>query len=1082
MSVPEARVLLRQLNYTMRSTEKEVTRLCVNPELTISSIILKYPVTVAGGAVTYDFHNVKFRYAERDNGTCVASVEADEAGDKEIWVGDTLVAEGVNLAGRMFVKPLGRPPMRFSGEGEVKAAQPPPPVATPRRAEPRVAGKKIRILYLSSCTLVGGQETVLKRLLRGLDKGLYEAECLITHDRGPLHDEYARHSKLEYVPEKVRVEGGLSAYILNKVKAGGYDYVHFFNLWSCYDVIPSLRQACPGTRIIATLLADMYGHQGAWRSSIRLIESVKHLLYEFTTDSLMNQKLFPGITVIRNGIPVDTFSPAAKDPNLWVWVGRIINEKRPQVFVELAKRLPDQKFVMAGGGFPDVVDLMRSSAPPNMEMRGPLDEAGVAALLGEATYLVFTSMTEGLPLVVLEGMSSGCIVVSEQVGDIPSVIKDGETGHLVPKGNVDTAIWVDNVRAGFNPRAGVEARRTVIMGFSEDGMVKKYEHLYGSAGEHGRQTRIAFLWGVLPHHGIEYWDTKTDSHQQAIADLSADNVVQVYVPTNRGVDRRLINGQSMVFYPHDHPEALVGLLKDFAPDMIFMNMFQDPRWRLVFQSFPGAWKALVHFGDSNLRIPWANEVDLFIMQQGFMADRVAQVNKLPKSKVKTITFCVEDEIFRPMPREKTYTGIMVADFRREIKRQHLLIEAWRGIPGKLALVGPYDRSIPKGYHDECRELAKSLGLEDRVVFMDCCPHGELPELINEAKIGFLMSSHEGGSRALLEQMACGLPCVVTSDCEGNVHMIRDGVDGLIAIPSPESIAEKANALLQGDRYAAMGRAASERVRRDYPYRAMSRKYQAIVAEARPEVSVITTSMNRGKYLEDCIKSIEAQRGAKVNHLIMDGGSTDETPEILERYRGRVHAYVNRGVGQTEAILRGLNSIEDQFPQTKYVGWINADDYYAPQWLERSLATLRGAPADVAMVCGDAVQVHENGVPRQTLHYVDTPYISMAQLCARGNIIIQPTVLIRLDALRGIRAKTGMMWNPQYHYTQDLELWIRFLRNGYRVAKVGEVTAYLRSHPGQMSVTHMEQQIAERDRLLRGLSTELGIANPIWVRS
>jgi hypothetical protein len=75
----------------------------------------------------------------------------------------------------------------------------------------------------------------------------------------------------------------------------------------------------------------------------------------------------------------------------------------------------------------------------------------------------------------------------------------------------------------------------------------------------------------------------------------------------------------------------------------------------------------------------------------------------------------------------------------------------------------------------------------------------------------------------------------------------------------------------------------------------------------------------------------------------------------------------------------------------------------------------------------------------------------------------------------------MTWNPSYHYTQDLELWVRFLRNGYRVAKVGKVTAYLRSHPGQMSITHMDQQIVERDRILRGVSVELGVPNPVWVK-
>lgn len=1077
MSAPEARIHLRRLNYSMRSTETETRREYVSPEVSVSHISQKYPVTVEGGAVTYDFHSVAFRYVERENGTCVVSVERDELQqDKEIWIGDMLIGEGVSLGGRMFVKPLNHYPRRFTKDGEVVPIAL-SPIAVPSPISSNVRrGRKIRILYVSSCTLIGGQETVLKRLLRGLDKELYDAECLITHDKGPLHDEYAKYVKLEYVPPSERER--LSTYILEKVKAGGYDYVHFFNLWSVYDVIPSIRLACPQMGVMVTLLADFYGHRASWAPSIDLIRSIRPHLCAFTTDSYVNQKVFPDLTVIRNGVPVEVFSPGAKDPRLWVWVGRIINEKRPDRFVELAKRLPEERFVMAGDGFPDVIERIRENAPPNLELRPALSEAGVAELMGEATYLVFTSMTEGLPLTVLEGMSAGCIVVAEQVGDIPSVIDDKVTGYLVPTGKVDTAEWISNVYKTFEPRAGADARKAVLREFNEDNMVKRYEHLYGAIGGHGGQTRIAFLWGVLPHHGISFWDSKADSHQLAIMELGRCNVVKVFVPTGDAPERKILNGQNMCFF--SSPVDLVERLRDFGPDMIFMNMFQEPRWTLVNKNFPDAWKALVHFGDWNVRVPWAKDVDLWIVQQDFMGERVARVNNIPKSRVKTITFCVEQWLFKPLDREKVYTGIMVADFRKGVKRQHLLVEAWKNIPGKLLLVGPFERSIPLGYQEECRELARKLGIEDRVIFKDGCPHSELPELINKAKIGFLTSSHEGGSRSLLEQAACGLPNVVLCDCEGNVNMIRDGVDGAIALPNPERIAEKANWLLEGDRYKAMGASASERVRRDYQYHMMSGKYMEIVAEAHPEVSIITTSMNRGRFLEDCIKSAQAQRGARVNHLIMDGGSQDNTPEIIGKYRD-VHFYVNRGVGQTEAILRGLQNIEDQFPQTRYVGWINADDYYSPSWLQDSLAVLRDAPPEVAMVCGDAVQVYEDGKPRQTLSYVQIPYVTLDQLCSRGNIIIQPTVLIRLDALKAIKAKTGMTWNPNYHYTQDLELWIRFLRNGYRVAKVGKVTAYLRSHAGQMSLTHMEQQIVERDRQLRSVSVELGLPNPIWVK-
>ena len=1076
MSAPEARIHLRRLNFTMRSTETETKREYIGPEVSVTRTAQKYPVTVEGNTITYNFHSIVFRYAERGDGTCVVSVERDELQqDKELWVSDTLMGAGVSLGGHMFVKPLLHLPRRFTAVDTILTQT---PVAVPFPAAPKRHRGKIRILYVSSCTLVGGQEMVLKRLLRGLDKDLYDVECLITHDKGSLHDEYAQYMKLEYVPKSERDR--LSSYVLNKVKMGGYDYVHFFNLWSVYDVIPSIRLACPQTGVMVTLLADMYRHRASWKLSIDLIRSIQPHLSAFTTDSYVNQKVFPDLTVIRNGIPVESFSPGAKDPRLWVWVGRLINEKRPDRFVELAKRLPDHRFVMAGDGFPDVIERIRRNAPPNMELRPALSEASVAELLGEATYLVFTSMTEGMPLAVLEGMSAGCIVVAEQVGDIPSVITDRQTGYLIPTGQVDVAEWISTVYKGFDLQVGVDARKAVLRDFQEDNMVKQYEHLYGAIGSHHSQTRIAFVWGLLPHHG-HFWESKTDSHQNAIVDLSKRNVVNVFVPTTTDQPNSILQGQSYTYYRNSDHLDFVTQLKRFKPDMIFMNMFWDERWPIVLREFPDVWKALVSFGETRLKMPWADQVDLFISQQDFRAKLIAEANGLPSERVTTIPFCIEQWLFKPLPCEKVYTGIMVADFRDVVKRQHLLIEAWRDIPGKLVLVGPYARSIPRDYHETCKALARKLGIEDRVIFMDGCPHADLPKLINKAKIGFLTSSHEGGSRSLLEQAACGLANVVLADCVGNVNRVRDGIDGVIAEPTPKDIAEKTNKLLASN-WAEMGAVASEYARREYPYHRMSLDYKRVVEEASlNEVSIITTSKNRGRFLEDCIKSVQAQRGVKVNHLIMDGGSTDETPQILEKYKDVIHAYVDGVGGQTAAIIQGVEIIEKQFPKTKYLGWINADDYFAPSWLEDSLKMLKGAPSDVAMVCGDAMQVNEDGSPRQTLNYVNTAYVGLEQLCGRGNIIIQPTVLIRFNALKRIRELTGRAFDPDHHYCQDLELWIRFLRNGYKVAKVGKVTANLRSHAGQMSLTHMDQQIVERDRQLRSVSVELGLPNPIWVR-
>lgn len=945
---------------------------------------------------------------------------------------------------------------------------------------------KTRILYINSCTLIGGQEVVLKRLLRNIDKERFETDNVITHEIGPLHKEYEEYSnKLIYYDGKSSREG----FILNQIGVGNYDYVHFFNLWSMYDLIPKIKQKYPNIKIIVSLLADFDQHRVSWAEDIERIRRVRPLLWAFTTDGYVNKKVFPDITVIRNGIPEDLFCPTRKTPKTIAWVGRFIETKKVNLIPQIARNLPDYKFIIVGDKLRSyAVEITESERRditqvnlPNLEVKVELSETAVSEILAKTEYFIFTSMTESMPLTVLEALASGCCVITESVGDIANVIQDGVNGYLVPKG-ANTVTWIIENLPKLNSNVGESARNTVINGFTLDQMVKQYEFLYGAMGRHHDQNRIAFIWGVLPHYGIGFWDTKVDSHQLAITELSKYNVVQVFAPTNRHVERKILNGQNCTFYQDSHVPDLIQQLKEFKPDMIFLNMFGDLRWPTVVRAFPKAWKALVHYGERNTSVAWHKEVNLFIVQQEYLRSYVASSNNIPIDKVVCIPFCVEQWLFKPLPREKIYNGIMVADFRRDVKRQHLLIEAWTEIPGKLVLVGPYMRSIPPNYHEDCKALARKLGIEDRVIFIDGCPHADLPELINKAKIGFLTSSHEGGSRSLIEQMACGLPEIVLSDCEGTIHVIQDGVTGYIANPDPRSIAEKANQLLKN--YRKMEKAAAEYTKQ-YQYHRMYERYMEVIKNSHPEVSIITTSMNRGKFIEDTIKSVINQTAkVKINHIIMDGGSTDNTLQVLSRCRDNVYNYVKKDSGQTDAILRALQIIEREFPQTRYVGWINADDYYEANWLADSISTLDSSPMDVAMVCSDAKQVTEDGQLKQYLDYTREQYITLELLGKRGNIIIQPTTLIRLSALRDIREKTGMTFNPEYHYCQDLELWKRFLYNGYRIRKLNgvKVTSNLRHHAGQMSSTHGKEQWVERDRVLHEICERVGVETPVWVRS
>lgn len=335
--------------------------------------------------------------------------------------------------------------------------------------------------------------------------------------------------------------------------------------------------------------------------------------------------------------------------------------------------------------------------------------------------------------------------------------------------------------------------------------------------------RLAFTWGWYKYGTLAFWRSKEDSMQYAIAELSKEHEVRMFV-ARKGLPRQVINDQDVTFYQTS--AALVNHLKQFKPHMIFMNTISDPKWGSVIKAFPKTWKSIMDYGDPKPKLPFPQMVNNVIVQQEHQRMLVANMNNIPLSKVLVNPFCVDTSVFKPLPVEKTHTGIMVADFRSNIKRQGLLIRAWKNIPGSLVLIGPFWRSRPHKYHVRCMELAKKLGIRNRVHVLDGRPNHELPALINKAKIAYYTSVREGGPRALLEMMSCGLPAIVMKGCLGTTSLIKHGVDGWIADPTPRGIRAATNVVLKNWRK--MGQAASKRIRSQYPYDRMLNFYRGLI--------------------------------------------------------------------------------------------------------------------------------------------------------------------------------------------------------------------------------------------------------------
>ena len=122
----------------------------------------------------------------------------------------------------------------------------------------------------------------------------------------------------------------------------------------------------------------------------------------------------------------------------------------------------------------------------------------------------------------------------------------------------------------------------------------------------------------------------------------------------------------------------------------------------------------------------------------------------------------------------------------------------------------------------------------------------------------------------------------------------------------------------------------------------------------PLVSIVTPSLNQGPFIEETIRSVLGQDHPRLEHIVVDGGSTDETIRILERYRSRLRFVSEPDAGQAAAINKGFRSSKGEI-----LAWLNSDDVYEPGAVSAAVAFLGERP-DLMLVYGDATLMDAQG--------------------------------------------------------------------------------------------------------------------------
>jgi glycosyltransferase involved in cell wall biosynthesis len=214
------------------------------------------------------------------------------------------------------------------------------------------------------------------------------------------------------------------------------------------------------------------------------------------------------------------------------------------------------------------------------------------------------------------------------------------------------------------------------------------------------------------------------------------------------------------------------------------------------------------------------------------------------------------------------------------------------------------------------------------------------------------------------------------------------------------------------------------------------------------VSVLTPSYNQARWLSDTLRSVAQQSYPAVEHIVMDGGSTDGSVQILAAAAPAIVWESGRDYGQSDAINKAFARSTGDI-----IGWVNSDDaYFSRDVVSRVVSVFENRP-DVGVVYGHAALVNGDGT---LLHVLWTPSFAPALMRAY-NVICQPTVFIRRSAI----GRDGLV-DPAFDYQMDRELWL-YLSGRTCFYRLDRILAIDRHHPQRKSYTRLD--LSEHDENL-----------------
>jgi glycosyltransferase involved in cell wall biosynthesis len=208
----------------------------------------------------------------------------------------------------------------------------------------------------------------------------------------------------------------------------------------------------------------------------------------------------------------------------------------------------------------------------------------------------------------------------------------------------------------------------------------------------------------------------------------------------------------------------------------------------------------------------------------------------------------------------------------------------------------------------------------------------------------------------------------------------------------------------------------------------------------PLVSIITPSFNQARYLEATIQSVLGQDYPRIEYIVVDGGSTDGSLEVIKKYENKLAWWVSeRDKGQTDAINKGFARAKGEV-----LAWINSDDTYNAGAVGAAVKYLMEHP-EIGLVYSDCNYIDEEDRVIGTFPAAQTDYRRLRE----GYVHIpQQTMFFRAKYWKEV----GPL-DPSFYFAMDYDLWTRIAARAPFKYIPGQTWANFRIHRSAKTTTH-----------------------------